>query len=142
LLADTHSGHDETFIMTDKGNVLSRKWSAALARGEKGAIKRAATCWIRKSLDKTAVVVGYAESRPDRFADLKQFKGFDWHALVVQPESAAFSALDWLSVAKGQLARTKETSFWVIFGVLTISLLGSVVAISMLYGTADCGAHR
>ena len=137
LLADTHSAHNETFIMTDDGNVLSRKWSAAVAVVEK---ENEVSGYLldEKSLDRTTVVVGYAASRPERFADLKQFKGFNWHALVVQPESAAFSALDGLLVVKGQLTRTKETSFWAIFGILTLSLLGSVV-ISMFMARRIAG---
>ena len=125
LIADTHSGHNENFIMTDNGNLLFRKWTAALAVLEKGH-KPDGYMMDQKGLDQTAVAVGYAQSRPDRFADLKKFKGLEWHVLVVQPESAAFSALNGLAAVKGQLARTKETSSWIIFGILGISVLGSV----------------
>ena len=137
LIADTYNAHNKKFIMTDEGNVLFRKWTAALAVVEKGRSK-SGYLLDQESLDKTPVVVGYAESRPDRFADLKQFKGFEWHVLVIQPESAAFSALDGLSSVKGQLSRTKATSSWIIFGILGLSLLGSVL-VSMVMARRIAG---
>lgn len=126
LIADTHTGHNEKMIMTDKGNLIFRNWAPAAAVFEKGD-GMAGYMMNQKNPEGMAVVLGYAQSLPERFASLNNFKGFEWHVLVMQPEYSAFSALDGLMAVKRQLAHTEKTSFWVIFIILTLSMLGSVL---------------
>ncbi len=137
LIADTRSGHNVEIIMTERGNLLKRNWAPAVAligtvEGTDGYMMN------RKDFEGRAVVLGYAHSQPERFIGVKHFEGFHWQALVVQPESAALSALDGLKAVKRELAQTEATSLWVILGILGLSFLGSVV-VSMVMSRRIAG---